>query len=343
MKSGPVGDRGKTARMHPPVPIDPELLLAHRLLTGGPPPTVERLPALRAEDAAEVPPLDELRRGGRFRVEERLAPGPDGAPEVPLLVCTPTGPGTGRPVFLHVHGGGFFSGDHRVGLDAFLDEAEHLGAVLVSVGYRLAPEHRYPAQLDDVLAGLSWVVADADGLGADPSRIVVAGTSAGGGLAAALALRLRDDGGPRLLGQLLLCPMLDDRDDSASVRQMDGVDVWDRRWNGFGWDALLGGSADRDAVPPHAAPARARDLAGLPPAFLDVGSAESLRDEVVEYARRIQASGGEAELHVWSGGYHVFDWGAPEARISLAARAARRSWLERLLSDDRAASQPADG
>ncbi len=129
--------------------------------------------------------------------------------------------------------------------------------------------------------------------------------------------------------------MLDDRNDSASAHQMDGVDVWDRGWNGFGWKALLGSGCGAPDVSPYAAPARATDLSGLPPAFIDVGSAETLRDEDVACADRIWRAGGSAELHVWSGGYHTFDLVAPDAVISRAAWQARRSWWERVLAADR--------
>jgi acetyl esterase/lipase len=294
--------------------------------------SLDRLADVRAEDAAEVPDLEELRRGGRFAVGERSVPGLAGNPEVALLICEPadaTGP---RPVIYYTHGGGMFSGDHRLGLDPMLDMAEQFGAVLVSVGYRLAPEHPHPAPIDDVYAGLLWTAAHAVELGLDPARIVIAGASAGGGLTAALALTVRDKGGPRPLGQLLMCPMLDDRGESASMRQMDGHDFWDRGWNGFGWSALLGSARGGPDVPAYAAPARATDLSGLPPAHIEVGSAESLRDEAVDYAHRIWRAGGEAELHVWSGGFHVFEVIVPDARISVAARQARHSFLDRLLA-----------
>jgi acetyl esterase/lipase len=317
-----------------PVPFDAGLLSSYAAIRadGSAPMSLDRLPEIRAEDAAEVPTGDELSRGGRFTVTERAVPGLPGNPEVTLLICTPTSAPAPRPVIYHTHGGGMFSGDHRAGLDPLLDVAELLGITLVSVGYRLAPEHPHPAPVDDVYAGLLWTAGHAAEFGADPERIVVAGASAGGGLTAALALTVRDKGGPRLLGQLLMCPMLDDRNDSGSLRQMDGRDIWDRSWNGFGWTALLGSARGGPDVPPYAAPARAADLSGLPPAYIDAGSAESLRDEGIAYAARIWRAGGEAELHVWSGGFHVFDMMAPDARISQAARQARRSWLSRLLA-----------
>ncbi|MFK0173777.1 alpha/beta hydrolase [Streptomyces sp. NPDC090306] len=321
-----------------PVPLDGQLRDALRGdATEQPEPVLmsaELLPQIRAEVDAAVAALDDLGRGGRFTVTQPAAPGLDGDPDVPLLVCTPVGAPTSRPTLYFVHGGGFFCNDHRTGLDQMLDTAERLGATLISVGYRLAPEHPYPAQIDDVHAGLLWAVEHADELGIDPARVVVAGPSAGGGLGAALALTLRDKGGPRLLGQLLMCPMLDDRNTSGSLAQMDATDLWNRSFNGFAWSSLLGGVLGGSDVPQYAAPARAVDLSGLPPAFLDVGSAECLRDEVLDYAARIWQAGGEAELHVWSGGVHAFDLEVPEARISRAAVTARQGWLGRLLAAD---------
>ncbi|MCU7723346.1 alpha/beta hydrolase [Actinoplanes sp. KI2] len=321
-----------------PVPLDAELQLAYDAYLAEEPELAPMSPALlpriRAEVDAEVAALTDLSHGGRFIVAEPSVPGLDGAPEVPLLVCTPAGAPAARPALYFIHGGGFFCNDHRLGLDQLLETAERFGATLVSVGYRLAPEHPYPAQIDDAYAGLRWVAGHANALGIDPERIVVTGYSAGGGLGAALALTVRDKGGPRLLGQLLMSPMLDDRNDSASAMQMDAIEFWDRSYNGFGWSSLLGDLRGETEVPQYAAPARATDLTGLPPAFLDVGSAECLRDEVLAYAGRIWQAGGRAELHVWPGGIHAFDREVPEARISKAAVAARHDWLQRLLATD---------
>ena len=337
------------------IPFDAGLLDVYRTMreTAGTPMSMERLAEIRAEDAAELPTLDELSRGGRFEVASYSVPvsasvpasasaaasesasATSGEPEVTLLVCTPvSAPATERPAIYLTHGGGYFSGDHRhlFFLDPLLDDAAHFGASVVSVGYRLAPEHPYPAQIDDVYSGLLWTAGHAAELGLDPERIVVAGTSAGGGLTAALASLVRDQGGPRLLGQMLMCPMLDDRNDSDSAYQMDGADVWDRSWNGFGWQAMLGSARGGPDVSPYAAPARATDLSGLPPAFIDVGSAETLRDEALAHADRIWRAGGSAELHVWPGGFHAFDLVVPDAALSREARRARRSWLGRVLA-----------
>ncbi|MFH9552876.1 alpha/beta hydrolase [Streptomyces sp. NPDC017435] len=321
-----------------PVPLDAELQVAYdAYMAEEPEPapmSLDMLPGIRAEVDAEVAALADLSRGGRFTVVQQSVPGLDGDPEIPLLVCTPVDAPASRPALYFMHGGGFFCNDHRTGLDQLLELAERFGAALISVGYRLAPEHPYPAQINDAYAGLLWAADHADALGIDPERIVVTGYSAGGGLGAALALTVRDKGGPRLLGQLLMCPMLDDRNDSASAMQMDAIEFWNRSYSGFGWSSLLGDLRGGPDVPQYAAPARATDLSGLPPAFLDVGSAECLRDEVLAHADRIWQAGGKAELHVWPGGIHAFDREVPEARISKAAVAARQNWLERLLAAD---------
>ena len=296
--------------------------------------SLDMIPVLRQGPPPVPPPTDEdLRRGGRFELSTRLVPGPAGAPEVPLLICRPAGVAAAVPVacIYHIHGGGMILGDNRTGLPATLQHAEQLQLAVVSVDYRLAPETPHPGPVEDCYAGLAWTVSHADELGIDPARVIVAGGSAGGGLAAAVALLARDRGGPALAGQLLLCPMLDDRNDTPSSWQMAGIGVWDRAANEVGWTALLGPARGGPDVSPYAAPARATDLSGLPPAFIDVGSAETFRDEDVAYATRIWQAGGEAELHVWPGGFHGFAGFMPQAALSRAAVEAHAGWLRRLL------------
>ncbi|MGW1721249.1 alpha/beta hydrolase [Streptomyces sp. NPDC002156] len=320
-----------------PPPFDPELAAVLEILKDAVPPqlTMDEIEATRnGPGLAMLADLD-LTVGGAFEVEDRVVPGPENAPDISLLICRPTAPATEGPlpVIYHVHGGGMVIGNNRVGVDAALRWAKELDAVVVSVEYRLAPEHPHPAPIDDVYAGLLWTADHAAEIGADAERIVIAGASAGGGLSAALALLLRDRKGPRPLGQLLMCPMLDDRNETVSSHQMAGLGVWDRTANETGWTALLGAERGGPDVSPYAAPARAQDLSGLPPAFLDVGSAETFRDEVVSYATRLWQAGGSAELHVWPGGFHGFDGFAPQATLSQACQTAQVAWLRRLLAE----------
>jgi acetyl esterase/lipase len=326
----------EAAQAGPPPPFDAELrpVLDAMTAAGGPAFTLDNISVLRQEPPLVPPPTDEdLRRGGAFEVTTRHAPGPAGAPDVPLLICRPAGVAAPAGCLYFIHGGGMIFGDNRAGgfLGA-LNHAEQLGLAVVSVEYRRAPETPHPGPVEDCYAGLTWTVANAAEIGIDPARVIVAGVSAGGGLAAAVALLARDRGAPALLGQLLACPMLDDRNETPSARQMAGLGVWDRAANEVGWTALLGDARGGPGVSPYAAPARATDLSGLPPAFIDVGSAETFRDEDVAYATRIWQAGGVAELHVWPGGFHGFTGAAPQAALSRSALEAQRDWLRRLLA-----------
>ncbi len=295
--------------------------------------TIDQVPAMREFRKELRLTDDDLRRGGAIEFEELTVPGPAGAPDIALLVCRPAGRKTPAAGVYHIHGGGMVLGDNRSVMPVMLDWIEQVGVIVVSVEYRLAPEHPYPAPVEDCFAGLEWTAAHAAELGIDAGRLIIAGASAGGGLAAAVALMARDRGGPALIGQMLGCPMLDDRNQTPSSYELENEGTWDRTSNLTGWRALLGEAQGGPDVSPYAAPSRATDLSGLPPAFLDVGSVETFRDETLDYAARIWRAGGAAELHVWPGGFHGFELLAPAAAISVAARQARIAWLRRLLAD----------
>ncbi|MEU9117676.1 alpha/beta hydrolase [Streptomyces sp. NPDC048483] len=319
----------------PPPPFDPELVDLLEAIGKDLPPALlpDMIPQLRQSRLVELPSDETMSLGGAFEVEDRTVPGPQGAPDISLLILRPAGEPGPLPALYMMHGGGMIVGDRRSGALGFLELARELRTVVVSVEYRLAPEDPHPAPVEDCYAGLLWTAAHAADIGVDPGRIVVAGASAGGGLAAAVALMARDRGGPELAGQLLLCPMLDDRNDTPSSYQMAGLGVWDRTANNTGWTALLGEARGGPDVSPYAAPARAEDLSGLPPAFIDVGSAETFRDEDIAYAGRLWQVGGSAELHVWPGGFHGFTGMAPQAALSRDAGAAPLNWLRRLLAN----------
>jgi acetyl esterase/lipase len=317
------------------VPYDPDLVPGLEAFVG----LVEIIPlradtilANRAHFATIIPPIEQQAAGRAVTWENRVIPGPVGAPDVEITIVRPRDAATRpAPGVLSIHGGGMVLGTRFFGTPELIDLAERYGAVGVAVEYRLAPEHPGPAQAEDCYAALEWMAAHTAELGIDPDRIIASGASAGGGLSAAVALMSRDRGGPRLAGQLLACPMIDDRNETVSSHQIDGVGVWDRTSNFTGWNALLGERRGTDDVSIYASPSRAADLGGLPPAFIDVGTVEVFRDEAVAYASQIWADGGVAELHVWPGGFHGFDMMAPHTAVAQAMTAARTAWVARLL------------
>jgi triacylglycerol lipase len=249
-----------------------------------------------------------------------------GDPPVPLRVHRAKGITDPRPCIYSIHGGGYVIGSSTMDDPQFEAWCPALGVVGVSVEYRLAPETPYPGPLDDCYRGLVWTYEHADELGIDPACIGVMGVSAGGGLAAALALLARDRGEVPLAFQLLDQPMLDDRQTTPSSRQ-DDLAVWSRGSNTFGWKSYLGDLHGRADVPATAAPARATDLSGLPPAFVSVGAIDGFRDEDVDYALRLNQAGVPAELHVYPGGCHGFNVLAPGAPIAQQCTRNMEDWL----------------
>jgi triacylglycerol lipase len=235
--------------------------------------------------------------------DHAVAPVGGSGPDVVVRVHRPVGVEGPLPAIYAIHGGGYVLGTYESDDARFESWCVRHRCIGVAVEYRLAPETPYPGPLEDCYAGLAWTTAHAAELGIDPARIGVMGTSAGGGLAAALALLVRDRGELALAFQLLACPMVDDRQVTVSS-QLDDLAIWSRESNGFGWRSYLGPLHGTDDVPAYAAPARATDLTGLPPALISVGGADGFRDEDITYALRLSEAGVPTELHVYPGAPH---------------------------------------
>lgn len=291
-------------------------------------------PVINAQTLADIraqpliaPPFDA--RG--VSLDKVNVPGPAGAPDVPLLIYRPED--TAGPVgcIFHIHGGGYVTGAAADMEFLHRPLVRALGCALVSVEYRLAPEASFPAPLDDCHAGLSWLFTHAAAWGIDPGRIGVMGESAGGGLAAALALLVRDRGEHRLAFQHLIYPMLDDRTCTRDdPHPHAGEFIWNGASNHFGWSSLLGHEPGIAGVSPYAAPARAETLAGLPPTFIMTGTLDLFLEEDIDYARRLMHAGVPTELHVYAGAFHAFDI-LSDAEISRAATSDSHRALARFL------------
>ena len=243
-----------------------------------------------------------------LEIEDRLIPGWEDDPDVSVRVYRPKAvaadPSTTVPGIVHIHGGGFVVGSVEAEHVGAVLTAASTGAVLVSVDYRLAPENPYPAGLHDCYAALSFVHAEAGALGVDPARVAVSGASAGGGLAAATALLARDRGGPPVCFQMLHIPELDDRLETPSMREFVDSPLWNRPLAVKSWEFYLGDLARSDSVPFYAAPARATDLRGLPPAYVSTAENDPLRDEGIGYALAMLQAGVSVELHQFPGTFH---------------------------------------
>jgi triacylglycerol lipase len=253
-----------------------------------------------------------------IEVTEYHLPGADGAPDVRILVYIPKS--VPRPLagLLWIHGGGYVIGSaNQDDLNA-KNIVTQVGCAVVSVDYRLAPETPHPGPVEDCYTALKWLYTNASELGVDPNRLAIGGASAGGGLSAALALLTRDRGEIPLAFQLLIYPMLDDRTAvSNDPHPYTGEFIWTNQLNHFGWSSLLNQEPGSEGVSPYAAAARAENLEGLPPAYINVGTLDLFLEENLEYARRLVRAGVPTELHVYPGGYHAFNL-MPQARISQA-------------------------
>ena len=286
----------------------------------GPPLDLSDVPAARKRRAAEAALLPTPPIPAGVTTEDRLVPNaaaatPD-APGVTVRLYRPATLPSGAPALYYIHGGGMVLGDVAMSDPYCAGLADRLNILVASVEYRLAPEHPYPAPLDDCYAGLAWLAAAAPELGIDRRRIAIGGGSAGGGLAAGLALLVRDRGEIDVCFQLLVFPMLDDRNQTPSSYAITEPFVWDRTKNLAGWNAYLDGRAGADDVSPYAAPARASDLAGLPPAYISVGTLDLFLDEDIAYAQALLAAQVPVELHVYPGAFHGSPMLVPDAPIS---------------------------
>lgn len=291
------------------------------------PVTIEDLPDLRRRDqeAAGAARSDILAQD--LSVEEFDIATYDGT-TVRMSVIRRRERAVGQPLLYFLHGGGMMLGTRWSGHDEFIRWIDRYDAVVATIEYRLAPEHRFPSPQEDCYSGLIWLRDNASDLGIHVANGLVVGSSAGGGLAAGVSLMARDRGGPEVGGMMLLAPMLDNRQTSASWKQFTSG-IWNADENRLGWRALLGTNSD-DGSHPHAVPGRTTDHGNLPTTYVEVGSAELFRDESAAFASGIWAAGGRAELHVWDGGFHGFDNHLHTA-LAQGATEARFNWMDRIL------------
>lgn len=298
--------------------LPPDLMDLSDLAVG-----VERVMGLLGAAPADLPDT--------ISVTDHIVPAGDGH-ELLVRTYRPTNGRNNSPALFWIHGGGLVLGAVAMDDAHCADFAEQLDIVVASVEYRLSPAHPYPTPLDDCHAGLSWLFANADELGIDAERIALGGGSAGGGLAAGLALRVRDAGAPSPCFQLLRYPMIDDRNTTRSSHSVTDQRVWHRAANLVGWGAYLGEAIGTDSVPPEAAASRATDLSGLPPAMISVGDLDMFLDEDLAYASALIDAGVPTELHVYPGCFHGSD-----------AMVAHAPQTQQWRNDDRAALRRAFG
>ncbi|MFZ3578782.1 alpha/beta hydrolase [Virgibacillus sp. DJP39] len=295
--------------------IDPEL---RELLELFPPldlDNVEEVRRFSAENLASLEiPVDES-----VVIFDHLVPGPEDNPHVRVRIYEPKEKDGTSPGLLWIHGGGYVIGtpeENDVLCQRFVTEAN---CVVVSVDYRLAPESPYPAALDDCYSALKWFSENADKLGVDPTRIGVAGASAGGGLTAALSLLTRDRNGPKLCFQMPLYPMINDHNNTPSSQEVTGNMIWNHDLNEKGWKMYLNGQNGTKNVSKYAAPAREKDFSGLPYTYTCVGQLDPFRDETLDYVTRLSRAGVDVEFHLYPGCYHGFEVLTPDAAISQRA------------------------
>lgn len=289
--------------------INPELIGVYSMLPEFDP--TENLETVRGAK----PPPGYFTQDPAIEISEKTISAYSNVPSLSLRIYEHKEKTAARPAILYIHGGGYLFGDPSLNDPDCQRFALELDCVVVSVRYRLAPENAYPAALDDCYAALQWMTGNADVLHIDRNRIAVFGESAGGGLATAVALKSRDNNGPKLCFQVLMYPMLDDTNTTSSSLEMNDMRVWNRTSNVNAWNKYLG-TSDRENVSQYAAPTRALDLSGLPPAYIIAAELDPFRDEDILYANRLMQAGVPTQLHVYSGCFHAFVSYAPASQVS---------------------------
>ncbi|MFF5207408.1 alpha/beta hydrolase [Streptosporangium sp. NPDC000396] len=297
--------------------VHPELIDVLATMTERPTGDVE---ALRAGFRALMAPR--MKPDARLTVEHMTVPGPGGN-EIDVHVLRPAGAEGVLPGVLYIHGGGFAYGELDGPSPMARDVCAEAGVVVINVHYRLAPEHPFPAGIEDCYATLRWMAGNAADLGIDPERIAVTGASAGGCLSAALCLMTRDRRGPKIAYQCLLIPVTDDRARTASIGRITDPRIVNGPSVRRVWDTYLGPGRGDD-VSPYAAPARATDLSGLPPAYVLTCGLDPVRDEGLDYARRLMEADVPVEVKDVPGAWHLFEAFAPDSDL---ARQTTAHWL----------------
>lgn len=298
--------------------VDPQL---RRYVENTPPINISAdvIPAMREGFGPGLRLVEDDAALAAVGAETVTLPGLPGDPDLKAVLHVPSGEKRARGAMLHLHGGGFVTGDPFALIPLNRNIAHAADCIVLSLNYRLAPETPFPGALHDAYAALAWLFSQAEELGIDPGRIGVMGESAGGTLAAGLALMARDRGEYSLAFQHLTYPALDDRTGrSDDTNPHSGDFVWTRESNRFVWDLWLAGKAGTDDVPPYAAPARADDLSGLPPTYLATAALDLFVDENIRFAHRLIRSGVPTELQVFPGAFHAFQF---VGRSDVGARA----------------------
>lgn len=289
------------------------------------PATRQFLTGLMEAMASQVPDIPGV------LTSDHHAPGPESGPDVFVRVYQPESRPDTLPALLWIHGGGYVLGDVAGDDLKAKSLALALNCVVASVEYRLAPEHPFPAPLEDCYAALKWLASNADQFGVNQDKIAIGGASAGGGLAAGLGLLARDRAEVDVCYQLLIYPMIDDTNVAPASEDLPDAPVWTRANNLIGWRSYLGQEPGSDGVSPYAAPSRAENVAGLPPTYIGVGTPDLFRDENIAYAQRLMQAGVPTELHVYADGFHGFDGFVPQSDTSQRFSGEQMKLLSRAL------------